>query len=390
MKIAYFDMFSGVSGDMILGALVDCGFPRKKLEETVAALGLDGVRPKFGQDKTNGITATRVEVGADEKHHHRGLRERSSLIGKSALPERVKKLSLKIFRRLGEADAAVHGVKLEEIHFHEVGALDSIVDIVGAAAGFIHLGIESYYASAFRTGTGFVEFSHGRLALPVPAVARLTLGYPVVRTNVEAELTTPTGAAIVTTLVKRENFNPPRALVFQNVGYGRGSRTLQDRPNLLRLFIGEERGEEKHGVETVVLECNIDDMNPQYFDYLMEKLFAGGALDVFFTQAQMKKNRPAVVLHVLADEKDLDTLTRTVLKESTTIGLRYYRVNRITLDRRMEKISTRWGEVNVKRVELPGGGSRVKAEYGDLCKLAEKTGMPLIEIASRVDAFLNE
>ncbi len=390
MKSAYFDMFSGVSGDMILGALVDNGYPFEKLKEVPEALGLEGVKLEISRDKDHGIQATSIKVVAREEHHHRGLSDINTMIDASLLPDKVKQLSQRIFLRLGEAEAAVHGVELEKIHFHEVGALDSIVDIVGAAAGIIHLELERFYSGPFRVGTGFVKFSHGRLALPVPAVARLTLGYPVERTTVEAELTTPTGAAIVTALAAPDDFSPVRPLTFGQVGYGMGSRRHEDRPNLLRLYIGEEAGVTGSDQDIVELECNIDDMNPEYYDYLIEKLFEAGALDVYLAPVQMKKNRPGVCLHVLAGQPDLDTMARTVLEHTSTIGLRYHTLGRVTLARSSRKISTPWGDLSVKEVTLPGGARRVKPEYDSLRTMARKSGLPLPELSLKVEVYLNK
>ncbi|MCE5271658.1 nickel pincer cofactor biosynthesis protein LarC [bacterium] len=400
-KIAYFDMFSGVSGDMILGALIDNGWPEAELHEVVRSLGLeDEVKLEVSREIAHGIQATRVNVLAGGEHdhhhhhhhhHHRGLHDIETMIDSSSLPAAVKELAKKIFQRLGRAEAAVHGVDLQEIHFHEVGALDSIVDIVGAAAGFAHLGVGRGYASPFRFGTGFVEFSHGRLALPVPAVASLTLGCPSERTTVPAELTTPTGAAIVTTLVAPEDFSPARPLAFDSVGHGLGSRTLADRPNMLRLFIGEQPAEEQPaGDEVVALECNLDDMQPEYFDYLIEKLFEAGALDVWLSPAQMKKNRPGVCLHVLGREDSLGELARLVFLHSSGIGLRWQRMRRLVLEREAQKIATPWGELSVKAVRLPGGGVRRKPEYDELRAMAARSGLPILELARRVEALLND
>ena len=400
MKIAYFDMFSGVSGDMILGALVSCGVPEELLRETVAALGLPEVEITARRSESHGIASVKVEVQAGspghhhhhhhEEHHHRGLSEIRRMIGESSLGPEVKELATAIFTRLGEAEAAVHGVELEKVHFHEVGAVDSIVDIVGAAAGLVSLNIGRYYAGAFRVGTGFIEFSHGRLALPAPATLKLIEGCPMERTGVPSELTTPTGAAIVSTLVKKGDYEPTKALTFYATGYGQGSRVLNDRPNQLRLMLGEEGRGPGQCPGTLVLECNIDDMNPQYFDHLMERLFSAGAYEVFFVPIQMKKNRPGIQLQVLTDEEKLDTLAGIILTESTTIGLRYYKVHRITLERSQETIETPWGKIGVKVVVLPGGGKRAKPEFEDLRKAAKSSGLPLVEIAGRVEALLNK
>ncbi|HUU28258.1 MAG TPA: LarC family nickel insertion protein, partial [archaeon] len=240
MKIAYFDMFSGVSGDMILGALADCGVPLEVLKETAGDLGLKDVKINLSRGEIQGIAAVKIDIESGETHSHRSFNAIRDMIRKSTLAEEVKETAVKIFQRLGEAEARVHGVELEKIHFHEVGAVDSIVDIVGAVAAFYHLGIKKYYASAFRVGSGFVEIAHGRLPLPVPATVELIEGCPVERTQVQAELTTPTGAAIVSTLVRKEDFLPAGPFTFNSVGYGQGTRRLADRPNLLRIALGEE------------------------------------------------------------------------------------------------------------------------------------------------------
>jgi pyridinium-3,5-bisthiocarboxylic acid mononucleotide nickel chelatase len=389
MKIAYIDMFSGVSGDMILGALVDCGLPQGVIEDTVKALGLEGVQIKVSKGSSHAIGAVKVDVEFDSEkhHHHRSLSYIRKMIESSSLDPKVVDLAVRIFTRLGEAESRVHGVELEKVHFHEVGAVDSIVDIVGAAAGFVHLGIERFYSSPFRVGTGFVEFSHGRIPVPVPATTLLIQGFPVERTAVGAEMTTPTGAAIVSTLVPVENFNPSGTMSFESTGYGMGSRELADRPNLLRIMIGGQAG--GHCPSTIVMECNIDDMNPQYYDYLMERLFAAGAHDVFFIPVQMKKNRPGVLLKVLTDRKNLDKISRLVLTETTSIGVRYHSVDRVTLHRVEETVETPWGKFRVKVVILPDGSRRARAEYDDLRQAANEKDIPLPELARRLESFLD-
>ena len=387
MKIAYFDMFSGVSGDMILGALVSCGVPEELLRETVAALGLPEVEITARRSESHGIASVKVEVQAGspghhhhhhhEEHHHRGLSEIRRMIGESSLGPEVKELATAIFTRLGEAEAAVHGVELEKVHFHEVGAVDSIVDIVGAAAGLVSLNIGRYYAGAFRVGTGFIEFSHGRLALPAPATLKLIEGCPMERTGVPSELTTPTGAAIVSTLVKKEDYEPAKALTFNSTGYGQGSRVLNDRPNLLRLMIGEEGREPGQCPGTLVLECNIDDMNPEFYDYVLDRLFAAGARDVFLSAIQMKKNRPGTLLSIIAEPSLREKLSGIIFRETSTIGIRYYPVNRMILKRASKKVKTRFGTVKVKIIEEPDGTKRATPEYEDLKRIAETKKIPL-------------
>ncbi len=374
---------------MILGALLGCGLPQSVIEDTVAALGLEGVKIKVKKGTSHAVSAVKVDVEYDRKkqHHERSLGSIREMIESGSLKPEAGRLAVNIFTRLAEAEAEVHGVGLEEVHFHEVGAVDSIVDIVGAAAGFVHLGVESFYAGSFRVGTGFVEFSHGRLPVPVPATALLIRDCPVERTAVENEMTTPTGAAIVTTVVPRENFNPAGILSFGAIGYGLGSQEFPDRPNLLRLMIGEQS--DKLCPSTIVIECNIDDMNPQYYEHLMECLFAAGAYDVFFVPVQMKKNRPGVLLQVLTDRKNLDALSRLVLTETTSIGLRYHGVDRVTLARHEETVKTPWGKFRVKVVVLPDGTRRARPEFDDLRRAAAENGIPLPEMAARLETFLN-
>ena len=390
MKIGYFDMFSGVSGDMILAALLDCGVPKSVIEDTVTALGLEGVEIKMRKETSHAITTVKVDVeyNRNKQNHHRSLGSIRKMIEAGALEPEVSRLAIEIFTRLGKAEAEVHGVDLEKIHFHEVGAVDSIVDIVGAAAGIVHLGIENWYSSPFRVGSGFVEFSHGRLPVPVPATTLLIRGYPVERTSVEKEMTTPTGAAIVSTLVPRENFNPTATLAFGSIGYGLGTQVFEDRPNVLRIMVGEQS--EGACPSTIVMECNIDDMNPQYYEHLMELLFAAGAHDVFLIPVHMKKNRPGVLLQVLTDRKNLDALSRLVLTETTSIGLRYFGVDRVTLARREETVETPWGKFRVKVVTLPDGTRRARAEFDDLRRAAADNGIPLPEMARRLESFLDK
>ncbi|MEA1997354.1 MAG: LarC family nickel insertion protein, partial [Gemmatimonadota bacterium] len=247
-----------------------------------------------------------------------------------------------------------------------------------------------FYSGAFRLGTGFVDCAHGRLPVPVPATVKLIEGCPAEHTGVRAELTTPTGAAVVSTLVRGEDFLPSKAMLFTSVGHGQGTRSLEDRPNLLRLFLGREQEQDEGCRAAVVMECNIDDMNPQYYDYLMDRLFQAGAYDVFMVPVQMKKNRPGVLLEVLTDELKLHDLARIVLTETTTIGLRYHDVKRVTLARRSETVETPWGGLRIKTVELPDGSTRSRPEYDDLCRAAGAAGLPVIDLARRLDAWLEK
>ena len=397
MRIAYFDCFSGASGDMILGALVDAGLPFSELQQQLQALELDGFHLKRARVMRGPISATRVSVELIEhehehehdKHHHesRNLADIEKIIKKSALPNIVKRDSLRVFQRLAEAEAKVHGKTINEIHFHEVGAVDAIVDIVGAVAGLHALGIERVLVSTIATGSGYVRCGHGLLPIPAPATANLLKGFDLERTDVKAELTTPTGAAVLTTLGRRAD-TVPRFRVNQ-VGYGAGSRDNPLLPNVLRLITGET-AETPERDEVWVIETNIDDMSPQIYGYLFEKLFAAGALDVYAAPIFMKKNRPGVLLRVIADEPSVGEMERILLSETTTFGLRRHKVWRTKLARRHVAVATRYGKLRVKVGEQGGRVQTLAPEYEDCRAAAERTGVPLKRICqAALDAARN-
>jgi hypothetical protein len=387
MRIAYFDCFSGASGDMILGALVDAGLPLSELQEQLKALKVGGFRLKRSRVMRGPIAATRMSVELiehehehehdhEDHHHHesRNLGDIERIIKKSSLPGAVKRDSLRIFQRLAEAEAKVHGKTIDEIHFHEVGAVDAIVDIVGAVVGLHALGIEQVLVSTIATGSGYVKCGHGLLPVPAPATANLLKGFDLERTDVKAELTTPTGAAILTTLGRRAE-TVPRFRV-NKVGYGAGSRDNPLLPNVLRLIIGET-AETPERDEVWVIETNIDDMSAQICGYLFEKLFAAGALDVYAAPIFMKKNRPGMLLRVIADEPAVPEMERILLSETTTFGLRRHKVWRTKLARRHVEAATRYGKLRVKVGEMGGRVQTVAPEYEDCRAAAERAGVPL-------------
>ena len=385
-------MFSGVSGDMILGSLLALGYPLAELQRIPEALGIDGVSITVSRADIQSVTANKIDISYDEHgHHHRSLSYITKIINQSTLDSKVKELAVKTFTRLGEAEAEVHGKDIETIHFHEVGAVDSIVDIVGACAGVVYLGIDKFTSGPFTTGTGFVDIAHGRIPVPVPATSLLIRGFPVRGTEVQAELTTPTGAALVSTLVKPENFGTLSMTNVVKVGYGAGSRKLPDRPNILRLVLGESgSGDRADSDETIgVVEANIDDMNPQFFEHVGEVMFSLGALDVFSQSVQMKKNRSGILLTVLCRENDIPSISDAILRETTTIGVRFHKVGRKVLERKIEKFKTPWGEVRFKAVILPDGTRRSKPEYEDLKRLASESKLPIAEIEQKVISFLD-
>lgn len=380
MRIAYFDCFSGISGNMTLGALLACGLERETLEAGLRTLALDGwdllVTPVLKQ----GIAATHVEVhdggharAHDHHHHpHRGLTDILRLIERSGISARAKALAAAIFTRLGEAEAEVHGTTPDQVHFHEVGAVDAIVDIVGTAIGIDALGIERVVASPLPLGRGFVTCAHGCFPIPAPATALLTRGVPIVESDVEVELVTPTGAAIVTTLAER--FGPLPAMTVDRVGYGAGTKELA-RPNVLRLFLGET--EEIRAPEDIIgLETNLDDVPGEVLGYLMERLFAAGALDVFYSAIQMKKNRPGVLARVLCAPADEAACTDLLFRETTTLGVRRLLFTRACLPRETRAVDTPYGPVRVK-VSRWGDVERAEPEYEDCKRLAEERGVPL-------------
>ena len=392
MKIAYFDCFSGISGDMILGALLDAGLPLADLNREIAKLGVKNVAIEREATARHAIAATRAKVClagaplADAEHHldlsgapthdhaHAHLRDITSRIDDSRLDDVVKERSIRVFERLCAAEAEVHNAAPAEVALHEVGALDALIDVVGAVAGLQLLEVEEVCASPLRFGTGFVRCAHGRYPVPVPGVLALCRDVPTEQTDIRAELVTPTGAAIITTLAR--SFGPQPPFCQQAVGYGAGRRDLEDIPNLLRLRLGERVPASER---VLLIEANIDDMNPEVYGYLFDRLLAQGACDVYATPVLMKKGRPGNVLSVLAPVGRLDELAAIVLQETTTIGLRYYGVERRVLERQVRTVATPYGEVNVKFSYLDGR-RRAAPEYEDCARLALQHQVPLLSV----------
>jgi pyridinium-3,5-bisthiocarboxylic acid mononucleotide nickel chelatase len=381
MKIAYFDCFSGISGDMTLGALVDAGVELSALEAELRRLSLPNWKISAEKVKRGAIFATLVKVEAAETHHHRGLTDIHRLIAQANLAPRVAERATRIFRRLGEAEAKVHQVDIEKVHFHEVGAVDAIVDIVGAAIGFELLGIDEFACSSLDVGAGNVKTAHGILPVPAPATAELLRGSPTYSSGIAKELVTPTGAAIATTLATRFGEMPPINL--QSIGYGAGSADLAERPNALRLLIGDAVGMEKGerwDLPVTVIEANLDDMNPQLYGYFVEQALAAGALDVFSTPVQMKKNRPGFLLTLLCESVSLNKLSDLIFRETTTIGVRTHEVRRRTLEREIVPVATPLGEVRMKVSRMNGTMLNATPEYEDCRQIAAQKGIPLKQV----------
>jgi hypothetical protein len=381
MKIAYFDCFSGISGDMTLGALVDAGVELSALEAELRRLNLPNWKISAEKVKRGAIFATQVKVEAAETHHHRGLTEILRLIAQANLALRIADRATRIFRRLGEAEAKVHQVDIEKVHFHEVGAVDAIIDIVGAAIGFELLGIDEFACSSLDVGAGNVKTAHGILPVPAPATAELLRGSPTYSSGILKELVTPTGAAIATTLATR--FGDMAPINLQSIGYGAGSADLAARPNILRLLIGDAVGMEKGerwDLPVTVIEANLDDMNPQIYGYFVEQALDAGALDVFSTPVQMKKNRPGILVTLLCESASENKLIDLIFRETTTIGVRTHEVRRRTLEREIVPVATPLGEVRMKVSRMNGTMLNATPEYEDCRQIAAQKGIPLKQV----------
>ncbi|MCX5686938.1 MAG: nickel pincer cofactor biosynthesis protein LarC [Candidatus Omnitrophica bacterium] len=375
MRIAYLDCFSGISGDMTVGAFLDAGLSFGKLSKELSKLKMKGYRLKKSRVKRHEIAGTKFDCITDSPAEGRTKREILSIIGRSSLSNRVKNIAGSIFTNIAEAEAKVHGVRSKEKdHLHELGDTDSIVDIVGAGIAIDELGIDGIYASDISMGRSFVKARHGVLPIPSPASLELLKGVPVEISEIDAELVTPTGAGILKTLSK--GFGRMPRMEIDKIGYGAGSRELNERPNMLRVFIGEVRpafAEDR----VSVIETNIDDMNPQNFEYLFEKFFKEGALDAYTTSVQMKKSRPAFLLTVLARPEDLNNLSSVIFSETTTIGLRVYDADRFVLERKFTTVKTKYGVVPVKLARLPKGAFTATPEYDECVKIARSKNVPL-------------
>jgi len=380
LRILYLDCFSGVSGDMLLGALVDLGVDIARLRERLAALPLRGYSISAHRTSRQGISGVKVDVKVTSRQTERGWREIRSLIEKAEFEAPVQESALRTFRRLIEVEARIHRVNVNQVHLHEVGAVDAIVDIVGSVIALRELLGEGgrLHVSPLHLGRGMVTMEHGTFPIPAPATAALLKGVPVLSGPVEGELVTPTGAAIVTTMA--EAFGPMPPMTLLGVGYGAGSRRYDDHPNLLRAILGESQQVGELREEVVVVESTIDDMNPQAYGFLMERLFAAGALEVFYTPVQMKKNRPGTLVTVIVPQSRFGEITETIFTESTTIGLRHTLAGRIELARDVVSVKTPFGQVRVKVSSLEGRPTQAQPEYEDCRRIAAAAGVPLKEV----------
>ncbi len=380
MKLAYFDCLSGISGDMTLGALVDLGVPLEVLQRGIDSLGLPRCRLEAREVKRHHFRAIHVQVHTAEEHHHRHLSQIEQMIRSSGLPEPVQQTALAIFRRLGQAEAKVHGTTLEKVHFHEVGAADSIADIVGTAIGLHQLGVQHVEASPVPTGCGTIQIAHGTVTVPAPATAELLRGVPLRPSQVEAELTTPTGAAILAALAR--GFGPLPQMTLRGIGYGAGTRQLAQQPNVLRILLGETQAEPGPWQEECLwqLEATVDDSTGELLGHAVQRLLELGALEAYCVPVVMKKSRPGTLLVVLCRQEELRRLQAAVFEETTTLGLRRFPVQRSKLPREEASVSTPWGQVQGKRYRTPGGAERFAPEFEHCRRVAEAAGVSLRQV----------
>ncbi len=410
MRILYYDCFSGISGDMNLGAMIDLGIEETYLKEELEKLNLEGYTLKVTKDQRKGITGTRVDVRLHHHHHHhdehkdkhqhehehehehehyhRNIKDIEKIINQSSLSDKVKSQSMKMFKVIAEAEAKIHGKLVEEIHFHEVGAIDSIVDIVGSAICFEKLNVDKVIFSTISLGSGFVNCAHGRFPVPAPATVEILKGIKVTSGEVKKEMTTPTGAAIAR--VCADAFSDQQDFYIQKIGYGLGKRDNVI-PNVLRVFLGENEvpsliSHLEKKVETVI-ECNIDDQNPEIYQHIINRLLGKGAKDAWITPIVMKKGRSAVTLSVLIDQVRINEVLEILFNETSTFGVRYYPVEKYMLDRRIEKMDTPYGQVRIKIGFLNDKEIKHKLEYEDCKKIAEAHDMPLTKVYDIVNQY---
>lgn len=385
MKILYFDLVNGVSGDMILGALFDLGLDYALWKREIDKLNLSGFEIEINKKEKNGISGTDFYIKIFDKKTERKGVDLINIVEKSKLSDDVKEKSIEILKRIIEVEAKIHNEKFEEVHLHELSGLDTIIDIVGTVVGLKILGIEKIYSSPVPIGSGFINTKHGLIPVPAPATIELLKGVPIYSNGVKGEITTPTGAAILTTLAT--SFGDFPSMKVSSIGYGLGKKDFEI-PNLLRVFIGEPF-EFYLKNYNILIETNIDDMNPQIMGHIVDKALALGALDIFFTPIYMKKNRPAYKISVLCEEKDKSALIDLIFKETTSIGVRLTRVEKVFLKREIKELQTKLGKVRVKISHFKGD-KKISLEYEDIKKIAEEKNLPISEVYSVVNKEINK
>ncbi len=393
MKIAYFDCFSGISGDMIIGALLDSGLDAKFLVVELRKLGIHGYKVRIKKANKSGINATKFEVTIGRKHkfeepkannarncgsvphNERNLDEIYRIVEKSKLDKDTKKSIKNIFYKIAAAESKIHKKPIGKIHFHEIGAIDTIVDVAGAVIGFKKMGVEKIYCSKLNVGTGFVQFSHGRWPVPAPATAEILKNAPVYHNDTEAELVTPTGAAIITTLAS--GFGEMPLMRTEKIGYGAGIKDLEH-PNVLRIFLGQAENKAQQTIN--VIETNIDNMNPEIYPYVIDRLLENGAMDAYLTNIIMKKGRPAIKLTVLCEINNTEKISEIIFSETTTLGVRIYSAQRKILERGIKELKTKYGRIRLKISKLDGKIKNATPEYEDCVRLAKNKKIPLKKI----------
>jgi uncharacterized protein (TIGR00299 family) protein len=389
MKILYYDCFSGISGDMNLGAMLDLGIDRTFLINELNKLNLKGWELEVKKEQRHGISGTKVTVKLTRhEHSHRNLSDVENIINNSDLDNSTKELSKRIFSKVAVAEAAVHGIPVEKVHFHEVGAVDSLVDIVGAAICYNALKVSAVHVSVVELGGGMVKCSHGKLPVPAPATIEIIKGIPVKKDGVDFEATTPTGAAIIAAL--GTVFNSKQPMKIEKTAYGVGQKDHPDVPNLLRVMLGETEESSETGHEAVIFECNIDDMNPEFFDYVSDRLFSAGASDVFYTNIIMKKGRPGIILNVICEKELADIIRKIIFTETTTLGIRSFPFRKDTLVRNFETLNTIYGPVTIKRSFYKGTEVSFKPEYDECRRIASDSGIPIKEVYNNIIAALEK
>jgi uncharacterized protein (TIGR00299 family) protein len=383
MKILSYDCFSGISGDMNLGAMIDLGVDIEYLRSELQKLRLKGWDLLVEKDHRHGIKGTKVTVRQTiHEHAHRHLADIKKIVEDSTLDKATRELSMSIFMKIAIAEAAVHGTTIDHVHFHEVGAIDSIIDVVGAAICYNALGIDRVHLSALELGGGFVNCDHGKLPVPAPATSEIVKGMPANRGGVDFEATTPTGAAILATLVT--DFSTAFNMKIEKTAYGIGHKDHPSVPNLLRVFIGEASEDTGPGHDALLLQCNIDDMNPEFYDHISEKLFQAGIADVYLTNIIMKKGRPGIILNVICETEHAGIARKILFTESSTLGIRTFPFRKDTLSRKFEIVSTEFGDMRIKISSYLGQPVSVKPEYDDCRKIASEMNIPLKKVYNEV------
>ncbi|MEN3012603.1 MAG: nickel pincer cofactor biosynthesis protein LarC [Dictyoglomus thermophilum] len=383
MKALYFDCFSGISGDMILGALIDLGIDVEKWKTELNKIPVKGYKIEISKKQKNSIWGTDVNIIIDDHHSHRHLEDLLKIVDESGLSENIKTKAKNIFYKIAEAEAKIHNQPIDEVHFHEIGALDTIIDVLGSLILLEMLEVEEIYSSPLPLGSGFVNTAHGTIPVPAPATLEILRGIPVYRDGREGELVTPTGAAIISTVANFVQELPP--IRVDKIGYGCGKKDFSF-PNLLRVYVGE-LVESTVKERNIVLETNIDDMNPQIFGYLVEKLFKEGALDVFLTPVYMKKGRPGILLSVIAPLVMEERLSEVIFRETTTLGIRKIYVDKKIMPREIKEIETKWGKVRIKVANI-NGIRKAYPEYEDCKSIAERENIPLKDVILEIEKLI--